>query len=850
MNKKTIKIAGWALGLSMSVAGIGAAVGGATHSIETGAAAPVEVLSFSRSGTNNSFTTGYTFSSAAEGKTGYYQDGSGTERSLSLYHKTEPLWDGAPTSVSFTATLGGGSVKDDLANSVYVCYLNKSGAVIDGTSTLVTDAITSTTGSAFNVSMATNPSSTPYGVKLYHQKETGYNVRYYSFSLSITTSATVSYNANGGSGSAMDVTKANADDKAVPSACTYTFPGKYFTGWKDGSGNDYAPGTEYTFESNTVLYAQWADATLESITVNTAPSKVLYAVGETFDPTGLKLNLNYEEGNATSKVVSYGVDDGFTFTPNTSTVLSKLDSSVTIGFGGKTTSQAITVTEPFTYSSLEASSSKKYHLGDAFDKSSVSIKAVYTNSVEEINRIDLDSEEVEWDIPATFAEATGVPYTITVSYTVDDVEKSAEIVVTLDTITNIEVTETTLPDYIVFGEEVSRPTVTVTAYTASEPSGFVANDGYVTVADTLTSLVLGPQTVSVSYGGKTTTISTTVTNAGSSFDYPEKALTTASGFTNSSMTHVTDPDDGKKWWADGQGSDYADTHDPYLLKLDSTNDCIVYFDESNVLTNDKNLVIKINVKMIGGANTSYFDITALDSDGDNLSNISISGSGVVSSGTNAGKLAISGSQNSVINASVSLSNPNAQNIYGIKFLFTKGSNIGVSSAGIYLSARTDSAGALAQANAFADYLSTFKTCQSGWINRSDIATLADEYNNMVSAAKTSFESLTIADYDWTKKGEYDIETHSYGEDAPSLAEVSAIAKLKDMVASYNSSLQPSEALLVLETPTGDFSSYQAAAYRGFDVANDHSLIVTLAVSAGAVLATAGIFLAQRKRKED
>ena len=143
----------------------------------------IEILSWARSGSTNTYTEGYTFSAAADAKTGYYQDGSGTERSLSLYHATNKLFTSTPSSVTFYAKVGGGSGNTTLSNSVYVCFVDKSGNVIGGSEVEVTKHITTNTGDDYTVSMSPANAVNAYGIKIYHVKEAGYNVRYYSFSL-------------------------------------------------------------------------------------------------------------------------------------------------------------------------------------------------------------------------------------------------------------------------------------------------------------------------------------------------------------------------------------------------------------------------------------------------------------------------------------------------------------------------------------------------------------------------------------------------------------------------------------------------------------------------------------------
>ena len=85
------------------------------------------------------------------------------------------------------------------------------------------------------------------------------------------------------------------------------------------------------------------EVTLSSIAVSTAPTKTSYEVGEYFNPSGLVITRNYS--NSTSDTYSYaGHTSEFTFDPSTSTALQTSDTSVTITYGGKETSQVITVT--------------------------------------------------------------------------------------------------------------------------------------------------------------------------------------------------------------------------------------------------------------------------------------------------------------------------------------------------------------------------------------------------------------------------------------------------------------------------------------------------------------------------
>lgn len=104
----------------------------------------------------------------------------------------------------------------------------------------------------------------------------------------------------------------------------------------------------------------------------------------------------------------------------------------------------------------------------------------------------------------------------------------------------------------------------------------------------------------------------------------------------------------------GNGSDYTDTHAPYYIKFDESND---YF---TIKTDSPVEALSIGVKMIGGAKTSYLTVSG-SADGENYTQVE--------------KLTINGSQNN-IKTLTTKETFNSSYRY-IKVVFTKGSNIGV-----------------------------------------------------------------------------------------------------------------------------------------------------------------------------
>lgn len=99
-------------------------------------------------------------------------------------------------------------------------------------------------------------------------------------------------------------------------------------------------------ESFTIKYTDSGesgdDVTLSSIAIKTAPTKVSYTAGEKFDPTGLVITKTMSD-ESTEDVAYADHASDFTFKPSLSTALTTGDTSVTITYGGKTTTCDITV---------------------------------------------------------------------------------------------------------------------------------------------------------------------------------------------------------------------------------------------------------------------------------------------------------------------------------------------------------------------------------------------------------------------------------------------------------------------------------------------------------------------------
>ena len=129
------------------------------------------------------------------------------------------------------------------------------------------------------------------------------------------------------------------------------------------SGNRRIAQIKVTYASS----GSGSTATLSSIAVKTAPTKTTYTAGEYFAPAGLVITATYSD--STTADISYASNSSsFTFTPSTSTALTTGNTSVTISYGGKSCSQAITVNAAAkTLSSISISGyTTSFTVGDTF----------------------------------------------------------------------------------------------------------------------------------------------------------------------------------------------------------------------------------------------------------------------------------------------------------------------------------------------------------------------------------------------------------------------------------------------------------------------------------------------------
>ena len=122
---------------------------------------------------------------------------------------------------------------------------------------------------------------------------------------------------------------------------------------------------------------------LSSIAVTTAPDKTAYVAGEDFDSTGMVVTATYVDANDsqhTKTVVLNNAD--LTISPSSN--LETGTTSVNISYGGKSTTQAITVTAPIIWdlksiAVTTAPAKTIYQVGEFFDPTGMVVTATYEN---------------------------------------------------------------------------------------------------------------------------------------------------------------------------------------------------------------------------------------------------------------------------------------------------------------------------------------------------------------------------------------------------------------------------------------------------------------------------------------
>ena len=223
-----------------------------------------------------------------------------------------------------------------------------------------------------------------------------------------------------------------------------------------------------------------APATLTGISVKTAPTKLTYNEGESFDKTGMVIEATYNDGS--TKDVT-----GYTYTPTgaLTTADTTISISYTEGSETKTCTQSITVNAvtppaPATLTGISvktAPTKLTYNEGESFDKTGMVIEATYN---------DGSTKDVTGYTYTPTGALTTADTTISISYTEGSETKTCTQAITVNAVTPPAPTEYTITFNVNGGSGTIPPQLTSGQKLSSLPtatrSGSYSFDGWYTAA--------------------------------------------------------------------------------------------------------------------------------------------------------------------------------------------------------------------------------------------------------------------------------------------------------------------------------------------------------------------------------
>lgn len=152
-----------------------------------------------------------------------------------------------------------------------------------------------------------------------------------------STSKTVTFNANGGSGT---MSPQSASTATALTLNAFTKSGSSFIGWNtsaDGSGTSYSNGQSYSFSASITLYAQWSSSvsySYDSVGGSNTPSGGTVSSGTqiTLGSPGIRSGYDFNGWYSSATGITYNA--GSTYTVNASTTFTA--SWTSSGGGGST----------------------------------------------------------------------------------------------------------------------------------------------------------------------------------------------------------------------------------------------------------------------------------------------------------------------------------------------------------------------------------------------------------------------------------------------------------------------------------------------------------------------------------
>lgn len=349
--------------------------------------------------------------------------------------------------------------------------------------------------------------------RMYANKSNDYKITFesaVSHNLTVSFTDTLSYvgdsttvNATCSESDAAGLTFTSSDDSVLSvSGTTVTAVG---VGSATISATSSCGGTG-TSESVTI-----SSKPVKSISINTEPTKKTYNVGENFDPTGLVIDVTYED-NTTSQISYADHSSDFNFNPSLTKSLTADDENVTITYSEKTCNQSITVVYLSSIAVKTPPNQVNYIVGEKFDPTGLEITAIYSNEdTEDITYLGHESE-------FSFSPTLDTPFTttnnkVTITYGGKTCDQSISIL----TVSSIDIKTASTKTIYGIGEKFNPSGLVLSVTYSNESTGDVAysssNSSLFSFSPDLnTSLSTTNKNVVITYGGQTCNQSISVVN--------------------------------------------------------------------------------------------------------------------------------------------------------------------------------------------------------------------------------------------------------------------------------------------------------------------------------------------------
>ncbi len=249
-----------------------------------------------------------------------------------------------------------------------------------------------------------------------------------------------------------------------------------------------------SYEGKTVEY--YVSVTAEkvsSISITSSPSKTSYFEGDTLSTSGLSIKVTYNNGRTET------VSSNIATTPANGTVLSADNKKLVVNYGGKTTSVALTVT-PIAPASIEIYSmpnKTSYYEGDRFNIAGLKIRVTNNNGSSSVISSGFTTNPANRTVLSTSNKK------ITVTY--EGKTASFNITVSPVAVSSISIASTPKTEYF-NGDKLDISGLSINVIYNNGRTELLQT-GFTTTPANGATLNMQNKTLTVSYGGKTTSIS-------------------------------------------------------------------------------------------------------------------------------------------------------------------------------------------------------------------------------------------------------------------------------------------------------------------------------------------------------